>query len=102
MNFISSFLILCILSVVISTPIPAHTDLKASSTPYSFSTIVPISKVDHVYESLQIDSEEDDQISLMLEEKKEPNVYPVYKKTKGYSAEKIVPRDDYHGSNIPF
>lgn len=92
-------ILLGILGVVASTPIPADTDLRATSISYSFTTIVPAgSHSGNVQKQININYKDEEQPSFQVGAK-EPNAY-IYQKTKGYSAEKIVPRDDVHGSNI--
>lgn len=88
-------ILLGILGVVASTPIPADTDLRATSISNSFTTIVPAGPGNV---QKQINYKDEEQPSFRVGAK-EPNAY-IYEKTKGYLAEKIVPRDDVHGSNI--
>lgn len=90
-------ILLGILGVVVSTPIPADTDLRATSISYSFTTIVPAGS-GNVQKQININYKEEEQPSFQVEAK-EPIAY-IYEKTKGYLADKIVPRDDVHGSNI--
>lgn len=72
MKFTSvGLLALSIISIVNATPIPADTDLKATSS----QAAVDKSKQTHYPPS------------------------PIHKRNTGYSVDKIVPRDDHHGSN---
>lgn len=86
------FSALSLISFINATPIPADLDLKATSTaiPSSTSSVVP-----NFNEQISFNKRSDVKSDEAMKK-----IRRSINHSRGYSVDKISPRDDHHGSNV--